>query len=316
MAQFDLKKATIYLQDGYSDVGAVNKSGGYSAAASTMVIDGLSENVPVGATFRMSGDDQIYSVESDNKALGTAQVNNAAGYIASSTTMAIDTHTGIIPTGSTFTAVGDAQTYTVTGHTETLGNTTSITFTPGLVNPTVDDQVLTFLGQYTVNITFTPGLVIGTTDNQVITFSGRQLEIKIGEGNLTYDEKRTMEYKKDRGRLDTVREGDQEPIDVRLDIRWDWLSSAGTDTAPTPEEVLKQEGLASDWVSSAADTCEPFSVNIVVVYDPECATEDAEVIHLKDYRYESLNHDLKAGTLATSGKCNVTKAVKERLTLA
>jgi hypothetical protein len=118
------------------------------------------------------------------------------------------------------------------------------------------------------------------------------------------------------GRLDTVREGDQEPIDVRLDIRWDWLSSAGSDTVPTPEEVLKNEGLASTWTSSATDTCEPYAVDIQVVYDPDCATEDGEMITLQDYRWESLNHDLKAGTLATSGKCNVTKAVKERVTLS
>lgn len=238
MAQFDLKKATIYLQDGYSK---------------------------------------------------TAAVNNASGYVTTTTTMAVDGVTGAVPTGSTFRMAGDDQIYTVTGHSETLGNTTSITFTPGLQ--------------------------IAATDNEVLTISGRQLEIKIGEGNLTYDEKRTMEYKKDRGKLDTVREGDEDPIDVRLDIRWDWLSSAGTDTVPTPEEVLKKEGLASGWLSSAADACEPYAVNIVVVYDPECANADAEVIHLRDYRYESLNHDLKAGTLATSGKCNHTKAVKERLTL-
>jgi hypothetical protein len=168
----------------------------------------------------------------------------------------------------------------------------------------------------TTSLTISPGLVLAVVDDQVFTVYGRQLEIKIGEGNLTYDEKRNMEYKKDRGQLDTVREGDEEPIDVRLDIQWEWLSSAGSDTVPTPEEVLKQEGLASTWETSSDDPCEPYAVNIVVVYDPECVGNDAEVIHLKDYRWESLNHDLKAGTLSTSGKCNRTRATKERLTLA
>lgn len=241
MAQFDLKKATVYLQDGYS------KSG--------------------------------------------AQVNNASGYNVGATTMLVDTIVGVIPVGASFRFADAAHdnVYTVTAHTETLGNTTSITFTPGLD--------------------------VAVIDNQVFDFGGRRLEIKVGEGNVTYDEKRTMEYKKDRGKLDTVREGDEDPIDVRLDIRWDWLSSAGSDTFPTPEEVLKNEGLASTWVSSSSDACEPYAVDIVIEYDPECGTTDGERITLPDYRWESLNHDLKAGTLATSGKCNVTRASKERVTI-
>lgn len=239
MAQFDLKHARIYLQDGYSEAGAVNNVGGYTVGASTMKVDAITGIVPVGASFRAVGDDQIY---------------------------------------------------VVTSTVETLTNTTSITFSPSLIVATVDDQV--------------------------INIFGRQLEMKIGEGNLTYDEKRNMEYKKDRGLIDTVREGDEEPIDVRLDIQWEWLSSAGTDTQPTPEEVLKKEGLASTWLTSAADVCEPYAVNIIIIYQPPCVTVDGEVITLRDYRWESLSHDLRAGTLSTSGKCNATRAIKERLTLA
>lgn len=239
MAQFDLKKASIYLQDGYSEAGAVNNASGYTTTTTTIKVDAITGAIPVGATVRFSGDNQIYSVVST---------------------------------------------------TETLGATTQIVITPGLV--------------------------IAVVDNQVFDVFGRQLQLKIGEGNLTYDEKRNIEYKKDRGLIDTVREGDQEPIDVRLDVQWEWLSSAGTDTVPTPEEVLKQEGLASDWISSSTDQCEPYALNIIVVYDPECANVEAEIIHLKDYRWESLSHDLKAGTLSTSGKCNATRAIKERVTLA
>jgi hypothetical protein len=241
MAQFDLKKATIYFRDGYKATGKVNNAAGYAAAATTMAVDGITGVVPVGATFRVTTP-------------GTKDT-----------------------------------TYTVTAHSETLGNTTSITFTPGLV-----------------------ALV---ADNDDITFYGKRLEVKVGEGNLTYDEKRNMEYKKDRGKLNTVREGDEDPIDVRLDIQWEWLSAAGSDTVPTPEEVLKKEGLASSWLSSATDTCEPYAVDIVILYDPSCSGVDGELITLKDYRWESLNHDLKAGTLSTSGKCNVTRATKERVTV-
>ncbi len=238
MAQFDLKKATIYLQDGYAEAGTVD---------------------------------------------------NALGYVAAVTTMKILDVTGVIPVGATWTTAGDDTVYSVVSTVETLGNTTQITFTPGLAIATVDDQVL--------------------------TFGGRRLELKIGEGNLTYDEKRNMEYKRDRGLIETVREGDEEPMDVRLDIQWEWLSSAGTDTSPTPEEVLKNIGLADDWISSSDDPCEPYAVDIVVLYDPDCSGVDAERITLPDYRWESLSHDLRAGTLATSGKCNSKYATRERITV-
>jgi hypothetical protein len=238
MAQFDLKKASVYFVDGYSKTGAVN---------------------------------------------------NASGYTTGATTMLVDTITGAIPTGASFTMAGADTIYDVTAHTETLGSTTSITFTPGLKT--------------------------AATDNQVITFGGRRLYCKIGEGNITYDEKRTLEYKKDRGKLDTVREGDEEPIDVKLDMQWEFLTAATGATVPTPEDVLKQEGPASTWVSSSDDACEPYALDILIVYDPSCSGTEAEMILLQDYRYESLNHDAKAGTISTSGKCNVTKAVKTRVDL-
>lgn len=238
MAQFDLKKATVYLRDGYREAGEVNNVAGYTIGATTMTIDGITGAVPVGTVFQVEGDDNFYVVSAT---------------------------------------------------TETLGNTTSITFAPGLS--------------------------AAVADNDDITFLGRQLEIKVGEGNVTYDEKRTMEYKKDRGVLDTVREGDEEPLDVRLDLQWEWLSAGTTDTVPTPEEALKKEGLASSWESSSDDDCEPYAVDIVIVYNPECAGVESEVITLPDYRWESLNHDTRAGTLSTSGKCNVTRATKERLNL-
>lgn len=238
MAQFDLKKAEVYLIDGYNKLGAVNL---------------------------------------------------LAGYIAGVTTMTVNNIVGSIPDGVTFTLAGSDDVYLITSATDALGNTTSITFTPGLKAAVVDAAV--------------------------ITFGGRRLTIKVGEGNITYDEKRTMEYKKDRGKLSTVRQGDEDPIDVKFDMQWEWLSSALSTDTPTPEEVLKKKGNASTWLSSSADPCEPYAVDILIVYDPDCSNVKSEAILLQDYRYESLNHDAKAGTISSSGKCNVTEATTTRVTL-
>lgn len=219
---------------------------------------------------------------------GAGAVNNASGYTNQST-MTMDGYTGIIPVGATFTVVGDtAGRHTVTAHTETTGNTTSITFTPAL-NGTI-------------------------ADNAVITFGGREMKIKVGDGNVTFSEKRMIEYKKDRGKLDTVRLGDEDPVDVKLDLRWEHLSSESGAEIPTPREALRKEGPASDWVSSSSDPCEPYAVDIEIRYSPFCTDQDKELILLPDYRWESLDMDAKAGTLSTSGKCNVIAVTATRVT--
>jgi len=143
----------------------------------------------------------------------------------------------------------------------------------------------------------------------------KSLTVKIGEGNLTYSEKRTIEYTLDRGRLDEVREGDEVPVDVSLDFLWDYIKASSGSGTPTVEEAMKKTGEASDWISTDEDQCRPYAVDIVVEYFPtpwDCG--DSEIITLSDYRYESLDHDLRAGTIATSGRCNVTQATVVRAT--
>lgn len=219
----------------------------------------------------------------------TGLVNLMAGYSIGATTMLVDAITGAIPTGSTFTLDGHATIYTVTSHIETSTNTTSITFTPGLV--------------------------VAAVDNDPIAFYGPAVEANIGDGNLTYDEKRPLEYKKNRGKLDVVRLADEEPMDVNFAFAWTYLSSASTDVIPTLEEALKQEGLAAAWPSTGID-CEPYAVDLIIVNTPVgcgAADEKVEMITLPDFRWTSLAHDPKAGTITCQGTCNATKAIKDRL---
>lgn len=218
----------------------------------------------------------------------TGAVNHSGGYTTTTTTMVVDTITGLIPVGSTFQIGSDPLTYTVTAATG---------------------------GPNTTGITFSPGLGTAATDNEVITFGGRRVLMKLGDGNVSYEEKRPIEYKKDRGLLDTVRLGDQEPIDVKLDCQWIFLRSISGDLyIPSVEEVIKGVGAASTWVTSSADPCEPYSVNILIVYMPPCPTIDGELILLSDFRYESIQHDAKQGMLNLTGKCNLQQATISRVT--
>jgi hypothetical protein len=224
----------------------------------------------------------------DGYSVGPApKVNNIANYTTGATTMLVDGITGAVQVGNEFTVTGSTATHKITAHTETTGNTTSITFTPGLT-----------------------GAVL---DNAVITFKPHSIEIKLGEGTLSYDEKRKVEYVLDRGKLDTTRLGDEEGMDIRLDFIWEFITAVSASGVPTPEDALKKRGEASTWVSSSTDLCEPYSVDILIENVPPCTGDYSENITLPDFRYESLAHDAKAGTIAVTGKCNAVEAIIERI---
>lgn len=132
-----------------------------------------------------------------------------------------------------------------------------------------------------------------------------EITVTIGEGNLTYSENRNMDYILDRGILDDVREGDEVPVEVSFDFQWDYISALSASAAPTVEEALKNIGEASAWVSTDADACRPYAVDLVITYLPTPSTcGDQEIITFTDFRYESLEHDMREGTISCSGKCN------------
>ena len=145
--------------------------------------------------------------------------------------------------------------------------------------------------------------------------ASNELEVKIGEGNLTYSESRNIQYTLDRGKLDEVREGDEVPMDVTMGFTWEYLrgSPSSSGAIPSIEEALKKIGNAADWVSSDADACRPYAVDLEVVNAPTPAIcGDKETITLSDFRWEKLDHDMKAGTVSVTGKCNVTQAAVVR----
>ncbi len=206
-------------------------------------------------------------------------INLIAGYDIGDTVLVVDGFTGAVADGGT--VVIGANTCVVASHTETSGNTTGITLaSPGLTEAAADDAVIAYTGPV------------------------QSITVKIGTGTLTYDEKRNMEYTLDRGTLDEVREGDEVPMDVKFDFVWDYIvGGLGDDDPPSVEDALKQLNAAEEWVSSDADTCRPYAVDLVIEYVPTC-DGDTETITLEDYRWESLAHDLKAGTISSTGKCN------------
>jgi hypothetical protein len=171
--------------------------------------------------------------------------------------------------------------------------------------------VLTRTGNPTTAITFTPALAAGVMDDAVITFLPQQIEVKIGEGNLTYTENKEYEYLLDKGDLDTVREGNQVPMDVVLEFVYEFVRT-GTSEAITPVDAIKGIGGASEWVSSANDLCQPYAVDVVVEHEPPCGNVEAEETIFPDFRADTLEFNLNDATISATGRCNATQPTISR----
>jgi hypothetical protein len=160
----------------------------------------------------------------------------------------------------------------------------------------------------TTSLTIYPALLQALTATEAIHVLGNGIYAKLGEGNLTYSEKRNLIYVRDRGFIDTMKIGDDEPVDVSMDFTWEFLRSAtGDKFMPTFEEAIKQVGQAAGWVSTALDPCEPYCVNVWLLDIPPCGS-DAESIQLPEFRWTGFDHDLKGGKVSVKATCNVLQA--------
>jgi len=170
----------------------------------------------------------------------------------------------------------------------------------------------------------TAGIVIDLKQTTIkikdgFTPTPNEITIKIGEGNLTYAENRNVEYILDRGLLDEVRLGDDVPMDVTFDFVWEFIegNTSTSTNLPTIEDFLKQRNNASAFTSTDADNCRPFAVDLELDHTPVCGPGpqvDKEVITFPDFRYDTLDHDLRAGTIAVTGRCNAQEATAVRTT--
>ncbi len=224
---------------------------------------------------------------------GTAAVNDAAGVAISDTTVTIDTTvlnsdvTDQVPVGARFQFPTADTTYTVTARTPASGTTTDLTFTPAATAAEVDDAVITFFPQ--------------------------RLEIQVGEGEITWTEAREFLYDLDRDVLDTVRQGADQPMAVDIAFTFEYVT-ASTGLTPTPVDALNRDGEASEWVSSSADLCEPYAVDVVILHCVPCGTDEDQEILLPDFRYESLDYSVNDAAISVSGQCNATRATVTRST--
>jgi hypothetical protein len=133
----------------------------------------------------------------------------------------------------------------------------------------------------------------------------QEIELKVGTGTLSFTRGRTVEYMLSGGTLDEVRDGDEVPLSVSIDLMWEFLKSPTGGF--TPYDAITGDNAL--WLASDPDACRGHSVDIECIMDPSTrvsgCTGDIETYIFPSFRYESIDGDLRAGTLAVAGKCNV-----------
>jgi len=136
-----------------------------------------------------------------------------------------------------------------------------------------------------------------------------ELTISIDEGNVTWEVTQNVEYRKNRGVLESTRKGDEEPMSVTFNARFSEItSSSGLDESVF--EFLTFSGAASAFLSTGTNECDnPKAIDIKIVRTPSCvpATDvlQTETITFPEFRWESIGGDFGAGQFNVSGKCNV-----------
>jgi hypothetical protein len=172
------------------------------------------------------------------------------------------------------------------------------------------------LGGSTTEIVLTAGLGTATASTGSVTFLGRKIDVTVGEGNIEYTEKKTRMFRLNRGSLNTVKNDDEEPMDVTFAFEWDYITASGTGgVVPTVEDVLKRTGPASEWTSAADDICDPYCVIIELNNVPVCTGSgnyQNEDIVLDKFYYEELSHSLEDSQISCTGRCNSIEAEATR----
>lgn len=348
MARIELRNTTVRVVDGYSGTSAVNLSAGYSSSDTVMEIDTTvpSGNILEQTRFTVVGSSLTHQITIDNAShravidVGAASggtftitfEGQETGNIAYNATAA--TVLAALVALSNVTALLD---FTVTGagvqttdpwiiqvittspdHGQiartSSGDGTNLTASDTLtyVNTVTTGGGGGALGGATHIITFTPALDGSVSNNAVITLTGRALEFNIGDGNVTWSEKKEFNYDLNKGNLDAVRQGNEIPVDMTLSAVYEFLKAPAGDLTPTFEEALKQTGRASSWLSSSSDLCEPYAVDIEIDHIPTCSGVDKETTIIPDFRFESLDHDPKEATISATGRANATQATVTR----
>ncbi len=281
---------------------------GTNEQQNVQLVDALAADAPTGGTFTLSfGTLTTIPIAYDASATDVQDALNSLIGLANCFVVAFTPVASTVNSYWTVTfqgLLGNAKQPLLVGNGVALtGGVSTVVTVAETVAGTSPDQ--------TVDITFSPAIGAATTTyavGDVITFQAQQLAIKIGEGNLTYTEKKEYKYDLERGNLDAVREGNEVPVDMKFEAVYEHITT-GTGEPLSPIDALKGELGAAEWVTSdPVDPCQPYSVQVQIEYVPPCSGQDIEYTVFPDFRVETKEIDFMKAMISVNGKCNITEA--------
>lgn len=134
--------------------------------------------------------------------------------------------------------------------------------------------------------------------------------LKIANGDCSWDVKRPRKYIDDRGTLDMAVDGSQEPCSMHMSLVWENVTGYGGSV--TPEDALEGIGGASGWTSTDVNTCNAYSVDLVLVYVACGGAGNTETVTFKYFRVDTMDYNAREGMLVVSGRCNVVRPTAVR----
>lgn len=179
--------------------------------------------------------------------------------------------------------------------------------------------------------------------NRDTTDASKYFALKFGDGNFTFNMKENFNYNKDRGRLDEVRRGDEEPLDVSFTGKLESIGApsgaacpvtltqalTGYDLGVTAGGPASPNAWALDPTREVEDgnnglpalNCAPYAVVLELHHNLllECpglaltANDAGEQMLFRVFRAESVNHDVKSGQISASGKCNIKAPITRQI---
>lgn len=338
MAIFDRRLSRVFVRDGFNGTVDIDDMS-ITAGDTTLEVDPTTLDliddvtvVPVGARFTIESDETIYTVTSQL----ASQTYTLTISMASGGTYDLE-FDGQQITGIAHNA--DATAIALAINTVMGAGTVSVTgsgpwtieFIGGdyanvAVSGTIDDGDLmgggseegtlveADAGGETRQITFSPPLTLAElpTTADTIHFTSQQIEVELGQGNFSFTESVDREYRLSRGRLNKVRNLDEQPLEVSFEADWEFVRT-GTGEAITFPDALKGVGGAAGWFPSSEDPCEPYCCTLVLVYEPDCGGADIEQFTFREFRHDSLDFDMEAASISVTGRCNITEVEIERI---
>lgn len=187
----------------------------------------------------------------------------------------------------------------------------AITTTPNLAKAALDANTsIAAVASFAVGGTGATAMdAVGYT---ALATGARTLSIKIGEGNLTFDETKERKYTLEKGVIDDVRDGDEVPVDVSIEGSWEYITGSTGSGTPTLPDALEQRGEASAWVTTSSDACDPYCPDLELENDPACSGAQTEYVTLPCFYFEEIQFSPENARFSIKGKCNATEVLCNR----